>query len=59
MALDGQAHLNHAPAHQNDTHGFDETEDETGQVGNDGDGSEAKALTDRAAQSRIKMANVR
>ena len=32
------AHLHNAPAHQNDTHGLNQAENEAGQVGNNGDG---------------------
>ena len=42
MALDGEADLNHTPAHQNDTNGFDQPKDETGQVGDNGDGITGK-----------------
>ena len=42
MALDGQAHLHNAPAHQNDTHGLNQAENEAGQVGNNGDGVRCK-----------------
>ena len=38
VALDGQAHLHNAPAHQNNTHGLNQAENEAGQVGNNGDG---------------------
>lgn len=38
VGLKAQAHLNHAPAQQDDTHSPDQTEDEVGQVVHHGQG---------------------
>ena len=38
VALEGEAHLNDAPAQQNEAHGPDQAEDERGQVVDNGEG---------------------
>ena len=47
VALDGQAHLDNAPGHKDDAHGFDQAEDKRGQIVDDGDGVCGKGRGDK------------
>ena len=47
VALNGKAHLDHAPGNEDDAHSFDQAEDEGGKVVNGGDGIRGQCCRDQ------------